>query len=186
MKIIAVTNIKRGVGKTTTAVNPAYLCAAAGQRTLLWDLLAGECDVPELIVVSAPGTVTGVLAERGGNAHLCRTVARDVGADGNALARRAFGRIASLGDMWLSHGSGVHSQGFRTSTPIGSKSRTLRVTTVMWWTEAVAAIKASRMGLGSGTCNLAQRSATAASTGSIRPSNSDNTRVSIHARRMAP
>jgi chromosome partitioning protein len=76
MKIIAVTNIKGGVGKTTTAVNLAYLCAAAGRRTLLWDLdpqgaasytlrcepkervsakklVAGERELPELPVPSA-------------------------------------------------------------------------------------------------------------------------------------
>ncbi|HET9389152.1 MAG TPA: ParA family protein [Steroidobacteraceae bacterium] len=75
MHIVAVTNIKGGVGKTTTAVNLAFLCAASGRATLLWDLdpqgaatytlrcepheqasakklVSGKRELPELVVPS--------------------------------------------------------------------------------------------------------------------------------------
>ncbi len=38
MKVIALYNIKGGVGKTAACVNLAYSCAKSGMKTLLWDL----------------------------------------------------------------------------------------------------------------------------------------------------
>jgi chromosome partitioning protein len=38
VRVLATYNIKGGVGKTTAAVNLAYLAARGGSRTLLWDL----------------------------------------------------------------------------------------------------------------------------------------------------
>lgn len=43
MKTIALFNIKGGVGKTTSAVNLAYLAAQSGMRTTLWDLDPQGC-----------------------------------------------------------------------------------------------------------------------------------------------
>ena len=38
MKVLAVYNLKGGVGKTAASVNLAYLASQSGMRTLLWDL----------------------------------------------------------------------------------------------------------------------------------------------------
>ena len=72
------------------------------------------------------------------------------------------------------------SQGFRSMTPVGLKATKLRVTTVMPWTSAVAAINPSRIGRGSGTWRAAARCATAISTGRMRPAKAGRTCPSSH------
>jgi len=39
MKIVALYSIKGGVGKTSSAVNLAFISACKGYRTLVWDLI---------------------------------------------------------------------------------------------------------------------------------------------------
>jgi hypothetical protein len=77
-------------------------------------------------------------------------------------------------------------QGSRTSTPIGSKSATLRVTTRSPCTSAVPAISPSCTGRGSGTWRAALRNATTASTGSVRAAKAETTWPSSQRRRAAP
>ena len=73
------------------------------------------------------------------------------------LLRAREGILPSLQDrhvqasLALHAYAGVSAQGLIVGTPIGEKSETLRVTTVMPWLKAVAAISASRSGRRSGT-----------------------------------
>lgn len=80
MRIIALTGLKGGVGKTSTAVNLAAVAAGEGRRTLLWDLdpqgAATYClDLKPKLRGGAPKLLR---AGRGG----LEAVARDTTIDG--------------------------------------------------------------------------------------------------------
>ncbi len=83
------------------------------------------------------------------------------------------------------HASGA-SHGFIKATPIGSKSATLRVTTVIPCVRAVAAISASSSGRGSGACKAAARRAIAKQIVRVRVANDVITLFSSHRRKIAP
>ncbi len=96
MRIVAITNIKGGVGKTTTAVNLAYLAARADRPVVLWDLdpqaaatfilqaevrpeasakrlVSGKIDISDLLVPTAyPGlyVVPADLSYRNFDVHM--------------------------------------------------------------------------------------------------------------------
>jgi len=76
MKVIASYNIKGGVGKTTTAVNLAWLSASQGKRTLVWDLdpqgAAGYC-----LRVKGKGHGKKLLRGKSGAEDIIRSTAYD-------------------------------------------------------------------------------------------------------------
>jgi cellulose biosynthesis protein BcsQ len=95
MRIIAVTNIKGGVGKTTTAVNLAFLCAAAGESTLLWDL--DPQGAATYILKCEPNQHASAKKLRGGRGRRTASSHAAVGADADPTAgihrRERLGRL---------------------------------------------------------------------------------------------
>lgn len=99
---------------------------------------------------------------------------------GQRQVRSLEGAEESLGGEHLAYiwrDDGVHqpayslrsvSKGFTRSTPVRAKSAMLRVTSVIPWTSAVAAINPSTTGTGSVMLSVPQRSATAWSMSTIR------------------
>ena len=103
------------------------------------------------------------------------------------VAARALTHLEDPGQLGsVARYTEAPSHGLRTATPVGSKSATLRVTTDMPCTSAVAAIRASRTGRGSGTCSRALRWATAVSTTRMRPAKAGKTWPFSQARNIAP
>ena len=131
MKVVAVYNMKGGVGKTTTAVNLAYLAAAAGERALLWDLDpdggTGRCNggftrnlAPFLGVIGVAPESTGEhstippRAVGGGNID-CKSL---VAGSTLYLPVHVAGALLSVGD-----GHGMQGDGEVTGTALETSLR---------------------------------------------------------------
>ena len=95
-------------------------------------------------------------------------------------------QVVHRGDAWGVWRLQSDDQGFSNGVPSGVKSATLRVTTIMPCTSAVAGISASRSDRRSGTCRAAQRRAILTSVGNTWAAKVRITRPFIQARSTMP
>ena len=113
-----------------------------------------------------------------------RKTLKAIGSFASVAARAGRNRRWQLAKVAESERYSLH--GLMICTPLALKSATLRVTTVMPWTRAVAAIIESRSLRRSGTCNRAHCCATEVSMGRTRPAKAGGACPSSQARMMAP
>ncbi|CAN5878031.1 AAA family ATPase [soil metagenome] len=83
MRVVAVTGLKGGVGKTSAAVNLAALAAVGGHRTLLWDL--DPQGAATWCLDSKPKLKGGAAKLIGGGRGGLGAAARETGIDGLSM-----------------------------------------------------------------------------------------------------